>query len=246
MPVLVSFHTNGWMQQYVEKHLELFPDHQILVVDNNPDVGQKLERRHHLWERRAGENYDGSWNVGCGTERAWLESHPSLIVLKSPKLPPPGSSGVRLPNPLNRMLTHGEALTVAATWLRDHSIDVMLAVEPDCILTGRTWYEALLEPICSEGMWCTYSKVVYPNLKPIGHICPSMWLLDQISDGFGYYPFTEDSEEAAKYHWVKGWDTGQKCWYKCHKAGKAKRILLKDFKHLWRGSCVPYRPLKLL
>ncbi|MHA2427496.1 MAG: hypothetical protein ACXADB_05695 [Candidatus Hermodarchaeia archaeon] len=253
-PVLVAFHTNGWTQQYVEKHLELFPEHQILVVDNNPEIGQKIERRHHQWDGEhydtswsvGWEHYDASWNVGCGVESKWLESHSGLIVLKAPSTPPPGSSGVRLPNVLNRRLTHGEALTFAATWLRENSVDVMLAVEPDCVLTGRTWYEALLEPIRSEGMWCTYSKVAYPTLDPIGHICPSMWLLEQISDGFGYYPFAEGSEEIERYHWIEGWDTGQKCWHECDKVGKAKRVELLDFEHLWRGSCVPYRPLKLL
>jgi len=235
LPVLISFHTDGWIQRYIKQHLSHFPDHKILMVDNNPLPNDTSTGQHHIWRknkkpRRGTYNFDSSWRESCEHERRWATQHPNLTVIR----PPPGLE-----------TDHGNAIEIAADWLRRNNVDIMLHVEPDCTMTGSKWYHQLLDPILKDDMWSTFGNMLCTG---IGHICPSMWRIDKVRHGFYRQPKGADKTES---HYLKVfkdhdnwtheyWDTGQKCWYEFDKLGKTKHVPLHDFVHLREGSCIPY------
>jgi hypothetical protein len=226
MPVIVSHVTPIWIRIAVGSLLKNTSFTRVLVVDNSP----------------------GPENVGyraeCASERAWLRSHPGVVLIDIP----------------NRAATttfeHGQGLDAALNWCRGHDIDVMVHLEPDCLVLGDLWVHRLLEPL-TRGAWMSGA-----NKKPYGpiHPTPSAWRTTEVRAGFRAQPRGIDEHHprfnelfnlnelrrcttARKWagFWRHYWDTGQKAWF--YAAVEDRAALVEhadDFVHFWMGS--PRRP----
>src|ERR1700704_5605477 len=97
VPILVAYHSANWIGVAIESYLEQFPSERLLVVDNNPRRGEV------------------GWMPDCARERAWLASHPGVILIDNPDSPDGALK--------NR--THGAAMDVALDWGRQCSADVL-------------------------------------------------------------------------------------------------------------------------
>ena len=151
-PVIVAFHTADWLPIAVESYLSQFPADRILVVDNNPQPGET------------------GWSATCRRERRWLYSHPKIDVIHRHA----NCAGI----PAQR--THGDGMDLAFDWCRSRGADVMLHIEPDCLVTGRAWRENLVGAI-EEGAWMAGA-----HRKPWGpiHPTPSAWLVREVRTSF--------------------------------------------------------------
>lgn len=72
--------------------------------------------------------------------------------------------------------THGAGMNRAAYWCAQNGYDVIVHIEPDCLISGREWYDRLLEPL-EAGQW-----MAAPNRMPFGalHPCPSAWVINKV------------------------------------------------------------------
>lgn len=179
-------------------------------------------------------------NLEACSETDWLQQHPDVIRL-------PG-------NPDRAKRSHGDGLDIAATWCRDHSIDVMTHIEPDCLISSKAWRMRLEYQIIERDMWVAGSH--WQKYGPI-HPCPGSWFVPAIRHTFAlslraddrHHPryaelFDEDElfNSCTDYEWEHifkhSWDTAQKNWF--HAACYDKVALipageLRGFKHFWKG-----------
>jgi hypothetical protein len=223
VPTMVAYHTGDWIRVAVTSYLHHFPEDRVLVVDNNPARGEI------------------HWAPICERERNWLRSHPRVDYLPNPLVWRPGDT----------YAPHGFGIDVAVAWCRDHDADVLLHLEPDCVVNGRRWRENLLGAL-SEGAWMAGS--VRKAYGPI-HPTPSAWRVDQIRSSFGDGLRTP-CESHPRFHEVfdlpklkemcstprewnffeKLWDTAERCWFDAAVEGRAAIVETPDFRHYWLGS----------
>jgi hypothetical protein len=233
-PVIVAFHTADWLPIAVESYLSQFPADRILVVDNNPQPGET------------------GWSAACRRERHWLHSHPKLDVIHQHA----NCAGVPAPR------THGEGMDLALAWCRSRGADVMLHIEPDCLVTGRAWRENLVAAI-EEGAWMAGA-----HRKPWGpiHPTPSAWLVREVRTSFAiqYRPrpvadprFSElvnleALQAAAKpegcwEEWARDhWDAADKAWFQAATHDRTALVEAPGFRHFWCGTSINRLPLEQL
>jgi hypothetical protein len=148
---IVAFRSLHWMRVGLGSYLQAFPDERVLVVDNNYLPGER------------------GWDRDCDTERAWLAGHPSVDLVD--RHTPWGVKGNH---------SHGAGIEAALGWCRRRGADVLLHIEPDCLISGRVWRDNLLDAI-NRGAWMAASRrLAYGALHPT----PSAWRLDQAWDNF--------------------------------------------------------------
>lgn len=182
--------------------------------------------------------HEPGWQPACEEERAWLAKHGGIVLVEH--------SG-----PDRR---HGAAIDCALRYCRQNSGDVLLLFEPDCLITGTTWYELLRRPML-DGAWM--SGMVRQMYGPL-HPCPSMWrvnhdwasFVDQSRGAdvehprFGELFFLDRLlRSVASQHpqmltwWQANWDTAQKNWFHAAAHDQAVQVpQAKDFRHFWGGS----------
>jgi hypothetical protein len=232
---MVAFHTANWIPIAVESYLAQFPDDRLLVVDNNPQPGES------------------GWSPASRRERRWLDSHPRVDVVAD-KASFPGALARR---------THGDGMDVALAWCRSRGADVMLHLEPDCLVTGSDWRENLLRAI-QQGAWMAGA-----HKKPWGpiHPTPSAWLVKEVRSSFREQTRTRrldhprfrefvdvEALEAAVEPlvasiraWAKeNWDTGDKAWFEAAMHDRAALVDAPGFQHFWCGSTENDLPLEQL
>ena len=152
---------------------------------------------------------------------------------------------------------HGDGLDRALKWCKSNRKDGMIAIEPDCLVKGRRWYEALARAI-EGGYWM--AGLFKRSHGPI-HPCPSAWRVDKVRHSFNTVPKGADIHHprflelfslrtlidnlAKDQHSDRinrfclfMWDTGFKNWFDIATQNKAVHINIpdQDFIHLWHGS----------
>jgi hypothetical protein len=176
------------------------------------------------------------WTDICREETEWLTSHPNLLYRKNPNSPK----------------RHGLAMDLAASAARELGYKFILHFEPDCLISGRDWFENLVEG--ARGNWMVGSH--RKDYGPI-HPTPSIWDLDQIKTSFETQPRDHDeshprfrelfdlehlrkrvlNEGDSWDWWGKYWDTAQRAWFLAAIEDKARLVeKAADFVHYWSGS----------
>lgn len=226
---LTSYYSYGWTKSCVSMLRRYVPDAKILVIDNNPSPNDD-ERRIKTFKNYP---YDSIARIVKNNsmalfedERQWLASVPNLKVIQT-----------------SLRLFHGEAINLAMQYARGAYFDVLVHVEPDCLITGSQWYTNLVNAI-TEGYWmASGAKLADGSLHP----CPSAWSVANThaynfkhiykeSDYFEpQYPFLVDINKTYDFE-ITHWDTAKKAWYECAKLNKAKDVLTNDCRHIWAAS----------
>ena len=177
------------------------------------------------------------WEPECEEERAWLRSLPDILLVENPR-------------PRKK---HGAALDLAASWCRENGYEFLLAFEPDCLITGRRWFEELWAAV-ARGAWMAGAhKKAYGPIHP----CPSLWRVARIQASFDNRVRGEDeqhprfrelfdldrlmrtvaAEGGPVRWWARHWDTAQRAWFLAavnDRAALAPKT--DDFRHFWCGS----------
>jgi len=177
------------------------------------------------------------WTPDCDAERSWLRAQPDVLLLKNDG---PGKG-------------HGAGVDRAVAWCREGGVELMLHFEPDCLVTGRRWYDALRAAV-DRGAWMAGSH--RKRYGPI-HPTPSLWRVDRIATSFEVQPRGADArhplfhqlvdvdwltdtvrEEGGPWAWWRDhWDTGQRAWFQAAVLGRAEAVPeTDDFHHFWYGS----------
>jgi hypothetical protein len=224
VPILVAYHTVHWIRAAVESYLEHFPAERLLVVDNNPRRGQP------------------GWQPDCERERHGLASHPQVDLIDGPA----GPSGVYG----NR--THGAGIDVAWDWCRRRGAEIMLHLEPDCLVSGTAWRDHLLEALAG-GAWMAGS--FRQSHGPI-HPTPSAWRVAEVRASFRARQWRGDDQRHPRFRnlvdldllrsnyeplglwhlWRNYWDTGEKAWFAAAVQDRAALVQAPGFHHYWHGS----------
>jgi hypothetical protein len=177
------------------------------------------------------------WSADVQEERAWLKSLPDILLIE---------------NPATRK-SHGSGLDLAADWARQNGFEFLLHFEPDCLISGRRWYEALRDAV-DRGAWMAGSC-----RRPYGpiHPTPSLWRVDRIESSFedrvrgvdeAHPRFRElfdldwlvnaiREQRGAVSWWQTHWDTAQGPWFRAAMHDRTALVSpTNDFHHFWLGS----------
>lgn len=176
------------------------------------------------------------WDPECDAERRWLRAQPDLLMIRGGR---PGGE-------------HGEGVDRAVAWCREAGVDRMLLLEPDCLVSGRRWADALVEAI-DRGAWMAGSH--RKQYGPI-HPAPSLWRVGEITTSFAIQGRADDlahprfrelfdldwlvaatAELGTSDWWRDHWDTAQRAWFLAAVEGRAALAPeTPDFRHFWCGS----------
>lgn len=145
-------------------------------------------------------------------------------------------------------ISHGDGIDTAAAWCRANRYDVLVHIEPDCLMWGRDWYDKLVEPIGEESKWMTGLNRTHGGVI---HPCPSAWYLPKVVHSFRCvakgkevshpeYPRIVDVPGLERSRFanfvLNWWDTGIKNYYEAAKQGRALYVgPASDFQHYWEG-----------
>lgn len=172
-------------------------------------------------------------------EREWLHAQQGLIILPNEVLP----------------RTHGGGLDLALDWCRRNARTTMLHFEPDCLIFGETWVNALLAAL-ESGAWM--AGLFRSSYGPI-HPTPSAWRVDQVAGSFQAQPrgaeelhprFSElfslealqrvvEADGDTWEWWRHHWDTAQRNWFHAAIHDRATLVSAEaetGFRHYWCGS----------
>ncbi|HMC90061.1 MAG TPA: hypothetical protein VKI17_10965 [Gemmataceae bacterium] len=230
--IVVSFRSLHWMRVAIGSYRKFFPEERLLVVDNNPLPGEE------------------TWDSDCETERAWLASHPAVDFVD--RRTAEGAWARR---------SHGAGMDVALSWCRQRGAEVMVHVEPDCLVTGRQWRANLLDAV-ARGAWMAASeRKSYGALHP----APSAWRVDQAWVSFNGQSIVRDMRhprfrklvdlrilraelrrQGAPRGWLGYWDTAQRAWFQAAVRDRAAQVAAPGFKHYWQGSTQKRLPVPAL
>jgi len=176
---------------------------------------------------------DPGWEPECEAERQWLADHRRVRLL-----PNPGADR-----------SHGAGMDLALAWCRENGVAAMLHFEPDCYISGATWYRELVEAIGGGAWMAATHRLSWGALHP----CPSIWSVADVRASFcradgsidvphPRFPELVDSEAYRRkigidMHTTRWkWDTGQKAWFEAAIADRAVKVSRAGFAHYWRGS----------
>lgn len=184
------------------------------------------------------------WIPYCGVEQNWIRSRRDLIVVEN--------------NSADR--SAGRGIDLGLQICRERQHEVMIHIEPDCLVSGRKWLENLLIPM-RHGAWMSGSlRRFYGPIHPT----PSAWRTDVDWSSFAHDLRRGDSqhplfpelfrlqellewatvhEPAAMDWWEHYWDCAQRNWFRAAAVGKAELVEpANDFEHFWYGSSRPPDP----
>jgi hypothetical protein len=223
VPVLVSYHTRHWIRVAVGSYLEQFPDERLLVVDNNPKRGET------------------GWTSSCEAEQRWLACHPQVELLDNPT--PDQDWGTR---------SHGGGVDLALAACRARGAEVLLLLEPDCLVSGRAWRDNLLAALAAGAWMAGCSPRAYGPIHPV----PTAWRVAEVRASFKASQPRAPDEEHPRYRelvhpeileaeyrpigiwdwWSRHWDTGEKAWFEAAVHDRAVAVPGPGFRHYWHGS----------
>jgi|694.fasta_scaffold12037_8 GT2 family glycosyltransferase len=226
---LTSYYSFGWTKNCIKQIRLYIPNVPILVIDNNPSPEDDEKRRssfsNYLYNSRA-EPVQNNKMFLFESERRWLHSLEMVKIIQTPS-----------------RLFHGDAINMAMKYAYANYFDILVHVEPDCIISGNRWYKNLLGAI-NDGAYMS-SGAVMPDRSL--HPCPSAWsianthhydfmhMLKKMDYCDPQYPFLVDMAKTYAFE-MTFWDTAKKAWYECAKKNKAQYVELTDFRHLWAKS----------
>ncbi|MEM7425665.1 MAG: hypothetical protein AAF441_06190 [Pseudomonadota bacterium] len=210
----------GWIRIALRSFHEHFPGQEVLVVDNDSD--------------------DDVYRA----KRNWLHSYELAKVIRNPETQKTGFWRDHHPRSNHH---HGNGLDLAVRHCRKHGYGYLLIFEPDCLIEGAAWADALWQG-AETGAWISGFNHCNHSSRII-HVCPSIWDVNappcEIS--FARQPMTEDRQHprfedmtrlrADAVNWSH-WDTGQRNWWTAALADKVHWVEPKpdDFTHYWSGS----------
>lgn len=235
---LTSYYSYGWTKNCLLLLRKYLPASCVIVIDNNPSIDDDENRlksfSNYPWNSIAHPVQNNSLSF-FEAERKWLKTLKNTAVVQT-KL----------------RLFHGEAMNLALDYAFYNRFDILVHIEPDCIITGPKWFYNLLEPI-KNGAWMS-SGVKLPDGSL--HPCPSAWFVSKVrqhtfkhiykgSDFFEpQFPFLVDVEKSYEFEQI-WWDTSKKAWYECAKNNKAVHVETPDFQHLWAKSSSAFNLIKI-
>ena len=219
MPVLIAWNTRRWMPVGLGSFRKHFPFWQVLIIDNNPVIGEARWREDHE------------------AERLWIRSQPGVIVVQNPG--PSRTHGVAIDVAVEwcrrhrtEFLLHLEpdCLISGIRWYEN----LWRGIDSGAWMAGSHRKE--YGPIhLTPSLWRVSeirSSFDYANRLPDeGHsrfleLFRRDWLLNAITEA------KQDTE-----FWRTTWDTGQRAWFDCAVADKAFHAeSTEDFEHFWFGS----------
>lgn len=186
------------------------------------------------------EQGEPGWTPRCEQERAWLRGRPDVLLVKNER-------------PRKK---HGTGIDRAVAWCRDHEVAFLLHFEPDCLVSGRRWFDDLWAAV-ESGAWMAGSDFKWYG--PI-HPTPSLWRVSEIRASFEAQPrgddvrhrrfrdlfdldgLVADRRADGDEHWEwwrDHWDTAQKAWFEAAVHDRARLVRTPgDFHHYWCGSTV--------
>lgn len=158
------------------------------------------------------------------------------------------------PEPSSK-LSHGAGVNTAVEFLRKRGDKYFIHIEPDCLITGKSWVNSLIGAIASGAIMAGPCKLPFGPIHP----CPTIWDIDRISDSFDIsYRSQAINQKVFSYKkmarwfvdnnmkddeiwfWCHFWDCGIKNWYKAALDGLAVDSADSGgFRHLWNGRVKP-------
>jgi hypothetical protein len=174
------------------------------------------------------DNNPDNGNPKCEQERLWLRQQAGVCVI-----------------PNNGRRTHGGGIEKALEWGRCHDMDVMIHIEPDCLISGSIWRQSLIKGI-ERGAWYVGShKKQYGPIHPAPcalATAPSWGTFDAVrktQDEVRHPRFLElykvEALKNAPWH-LTHWDTAQRNWFFAAVNDRALLVEAPDFSHLWKSS----------
>lgn len=177
------------------------------------------------------------WTPLCEQERAWLRARPDVLLVVN-EAPHKG---------------HGTGMDCALAWCLENDVEAMLHFEPDCLITGTRWFEALQDAL-DAGAWMAGShRKLYGPIHP----APSLWRTREVRASFEIQHRGDDVQhprfrelfdldwlveairnDGGRWEWWRDhWDTAQKAWFLAAVYGKATLVAeTPDFHHYWGGT----------
>lgn len=243
---IVSFFTQGWIQQLITTIWRLSPEQKILVIDNNPDIDDALPLTSYPLNKY-------QHNPMVEAERYWLKTHTryGLVIIKQTN---------------RENLTHGCGMDLARTWCLQNGTENMTHVEPDCVFDNMRWYEEQSREIesgiilagCFRAFWCDPAATMsdYPKC-PIHPSCTT-YHLPEITHSFQSQQRLDDMQHpqycklvSPYFNWMTldtgdnkpllpGWDTGHKVWFEAAKTGRCVQTNTHGLDHLSHGTLYDY------
>jgi len=217
--VMVAWNTLKWVQQSIPQFLQCFNDYDLLVVDNNSIRSEEKWKQEHA------------------DEAVYIKSQKVIYVKNYWSCDECASR------------SHGLGIDFAKVWCIKNDYDTIIHIEPDCAITGRKWFENIID-VYTEDTW-----MIGPNKLSFGpiHPVPALFVLDKFQHSFRsikrahdiYHPkFFEvfNIKPFLRYtahfnFWSNFWDTSQKNWFEAAIRGKtAVSEQADDFIHYWNGS----------
>ncbi len=219
MPVFVAWNTRRWMPVGLGSFRKHFPSWQVLIIDNNPVMGE------------------ARWHEDHETERLWIRSQPGVIVVPNPG--PLRTHGAAIDAAVEwcrrhqtEFLLHLEpdCLISGARWYEN----LCRGMDSGAWMAGSHRKEyGPIHP--TPSLWRVAeirSSFDYANRLPdeehsrFFELFRRDWLLNAL---------TEAKQDTA--FWETTWDTGQRAWFDCAVAEKAFHAeSTDDFEHFWFGS----------
>lgn len=223
--VMITFHTYHWTAQILPQ-LKRYSRLPLLIVDNNPGINDSPERR-NSYNVTSCYNASGKWDGFCEPEKQLIRKQ-NAIVITTPWC-----------------MEHGRAVDFAAKWAIEKGFDVMIHIEPDCVIWNSQWIPTLLAEL-KQDKWVASGKR-YPSGEL--HPTPSAWRLDVWNYlGLSFVTFKRTIELLEpKFHELINvrkmvavhrdfWDTAFYAAYRCARRNRASYVTCPGFAHKFRGS----------
>jgi hypothetical protein len=230
--VIILYWTYGQSQNVVQSLLKHIPEAKVLAIDNNPCLHSAKRLKSYLnckyWGNK-GHRWNRIWiKHFCHAESDWFKNHESVLYCKT-----------------TRWLHHGEAINYALEWCLKNHIIKMIHIEPDCIVSGRQWYDNLLQAYDAGNWWMVSGvrsnfKILYPtpcvlNVKKAQVLDWGVFQIDK-NDEILKEPNLCDHINIQRVFDHGYWDTSNRATLQCSLAGKAKYVDAPDFVHMYNSS----------
>ncbi len=232
--ILTCYHTHRWIEQCISGLVANLPDVPLMIVNNNPCLDDPPFRKESYNKTDPYGKYHGldhtcAWDEKVEFENEFIKTIPNAQIVKTPQ-----------------HFHHGEAMNYAMAWTAKAGYTIMVHIEPDTIISGRIWYDNLVNAI-NDGNWMSGGIIARH-----GEIfsCPTAWnvsefqkhkmsflVCDKTPEDLNHPKFLSVFNMDKAEGWSRvGWDTSFKAWFTCAINDKAKVVALPDFQHLWSGS----------
>jgi len=235
---LVLYWSYGFSMQTATQLWQHVPEAFILAIVNEPlrndfperaaSYNTPLAKRYRWGKGNVQLKWTEAWTRRfCEAEADWFRKQKQCLVVSTP-----------------RFMLHGEAINLAFQWSRERGIKRLMHIEPDCIISGRSWYDSL-HRAWGQDVWLVARPTNPESLTP--SLTPSLWSVKDATklDFSIQWEQPECTEERHRPYFEKAnrlgyWDTGTWAIYQAMARDKAKTADCSDFTHLFRGTSTIY------